>query len=160
MTSKKTVSQALLGKMVTAAIATPVYSFLLGLLMSNPFGERAAYWQAYLADAIEITPVYMMYSFLVILVYGGLTSLLSDFLATTLASYTIKRLEPLYAAVFHLGFGLILWWISLLAASVYFLVDRVIVLNQFPVNARKILLSFLILIGSWLLFMSFIWIRG
>lgn len=157
---KRTFLQALLSKIVTAAITTPVFSFLLGFLMSNPFGERATYWQGYLTDIIQITPIYMLYSFPVILVYGGLTSLLSDFLATNMAAYTVKRMELLYAALFHLGFGLILLKISLLAAFVYFMVDRFIVANNTPFTTRKMSISLLILIGSWLLFMTFIWIRG
>jgi hypothetical protein len=68
VTFKRTILQALLSKIVTAAITTPIFSFLLGLLMSNPFGERATHWQGYLTDTIQITPTYMLYSFPVILV--------------------------------------------------------------------------------------------
>jgi hypothetical protein len=160
VTFKRTILQALLSKIVTSAITTPIFSFLLGLLMSNPFGERATHWQGYLTDTIQITPTYMLYSFPVILVYGSLTSLLSDFLATNMAAYTVKRLEFLYAAVFHLGFGVILLWISLIAAIVYFMADRFIVANKTPFTARKVFISLLILFGSWLLFMSFVWIQG
>jgi hypothetical protein len=74
-------------KIVTASISGSLYAMLLGMINPNPFGETISSMGDYLFSTVTTTPVYLLYSFPVILIYGGLTSILSD----TIGQFIPKR---------------------------------------------------------------------
>ncbi|KGX89306.1 hypothetical protein N781_09425 [Pontibacillus halophilus JSM 076056 = DSM 19796] len=69
----------------------------------------------------------MMYSFPAILIYGGATSLLSDWIGRSISNkLEEEKLEILISATFHLLFGLILIPFSLVASILFFIIDRLL----------------------------------
>src|SRR5690606_13395479 len=95
-------------------------------MITSPFGEEINSIGEYFHGVLLSTPVYLMYSFPVIVGYGTLTSTISDYIASLVAKYTSAKLEIYLSVVFHVLFGLVLLGYSLLAAVLFFLVDRML----------------------------------
>jgi len=116
--------RALPRKLIAAAITGSLYAIVLALLA--PFFYEInvhSPWQY--VEMIFVTALgYMLYSLPVILLYGSLASIVSDLLASFLSKNSSVILEYFLSLLFHLMFGLLLLWISLPAALIYFMVDR------------------------------------
>jgi hypothetical protein len=98
--------------------------------------------------------VYLIYSFPVLLVYGSLTSMLSDWLVSSFTTYigsTRPLLQKIMLAALHLLFGCILSYIGILAALLYFLVDLWLSRKPEPYRAVHVLISFCFPVGLFLL---------
>lgn len=110
-------------KIVTASIASPVYAILLacGVTMMG-VGENGG-MSSVLNGFLLMTVAYVAVSFPIMLTYGVVTSWCSDWLANRLSS---KRFRWFTSLVLHILFGLVLSWLSLLAATLFYLVDRLL----------------------------------
>lgn len=113
-------------KLITASIAGSLYAVLFGVIIPNPFGEEISSVQDYLWRMVNSTPVYLLYSFPVILIYGTATSIVSDILANKIARNKNRRFEIYLTVLFHLLFGSVLLLISLTASILYLIVDRLL----------------------------------
>lgn len=153
------VSQLITRKIIASSIAGTIFAVFFGIITANPFGEEFNTLGEYIWGVILSTPFYLMYSFPVILVYGTVTSLVSDLLSNLITRNRYSKLEIYVSAIFHLLFGTILLWISFTAAALYFLTDRILARRE-NYNWKASLTSLLIPMGVWLTFMSFIWIKG
>ena len=80
----------------------------------------------YFRAFVTSVPFYMMYSFPVILIYGTGTSLLSDLIAGVIGKTRREITKEIITLVLHILFGLILSWVSLSAAILFFGIDRLI----------------------------------
>lgn len=76
---------------------------------------------------MTMTTMVMMFSFPVILFYGIPGSIISDKIGGYLSNKAKgSRLVVFTSATLHIIFGLVLLWVSLVAAILYFIVDRLI----------------------------------
>ncbi|WP_214780151.1 hypothetical protein [Exiguobacterium sp. s22] len=70
-----------------------------------------------------MTVAYVTVSFPIMLTYGVVTPWCSDWLANR---FTSKRFKRFTSFALHILFGLVLSWLSLLAAVLFYLVDRLL----------------------------------
>lgn len=145
-------------KIITATIASSLYSVLLALIYPNPFGDNIDSFREYMWNFIMATPTYLIYSFPVILIYGTLTSTLSDNLSKFISTNKDSKKEIYISALFHLLFGLILLWVSLAASIIYFCVDRFLIKKMNSYKWNQAFKSLVIPLLLWLLFMGIIWL--
>ncbi len=115
-------------KLVAASLSGTIYAIILGFSMPNPFGDESYNSVlSYVFASIGIIPVYMMYSFPAILIYGVITSVISDKVGEFISTKSEnKNAELIISGALHMIFGLILLWYSLMAAVLYFITDRIL----------------------------------
>jgi hypothetical protein len=115
----------------------------------------------YFADVWKVIPVYLIVSFPVLLLYGSLTSLISDYIVANLARKQALN-RPLTKKVFlaglHLLFGCILSYIGILAALLYFLFDLWLSRRPEPYRAIHALIGFCFPLGLFLVTVVSLWI--
>ncbi|RHW43270.1 hypothetical protein D1B31_00940 [Neobacillus notoginsengisoli] len=146
-------------KIITASLSGSLYPVLLGLIVPDIFGEGIDSLSDYFVSAISIVPIYMMYSFPAILVYGVLTSILSDKAGGFIAARTgEKKAEFIVSAALHSVFGLVLLWFSLGAAVLFFITDRILKRFDKSYGWHHAFKSLAIPVLTWLLFMGFVWV--
>lgn len=157
MSSKTGLSQILSRKIISAAISGSIFAILLGLFMPNPFGEDIQSTGAYLRAFFIAVPAYLMYSFPVILLYGTITSTVSEYIARFILKYTRKNMKLFFSFILHMLFGLVLLWYSLTASLLFFMTDYIISRrNHYKwSNALK---SLCIPIFVWLVFMGIVYL--
>ncbi|MGG2028012.1 hypothetical protein AB1282_20130 [Gottfriedia sp. S16(2024)] len=146
-------------KFVTAIYASTLFSIMFALIDPEPFDEPITSIQHYFSDVIGIIPIYLMYSLPFYLIYGVITSFLSETIANRFASRK-KSLWLTICGIFHLLFGLILLLPGLLASSIYFLVDQWLKKRNSPFTTIQRIKLFATPIVVWLLTMSFVWLKG
>ncbi|WP_246041901.1 hypothetical protein [Robertmurraya kyonggiensis] len=152
-----TISSLISRKIISASIAGSVFAILCGFVFPSFVGEDADTMREYMWGVVSMIPVYLMYSFPIILVYATVTSIISDFLAGLILRGKLKKLEIYVSAIFHLLFGSILLWVSLLASIIYFVVDRFWVKKKGSHKWSQALLSLALPLLLWIIFMGIIW---
>ncbi|MEH6989703.1 hypothetical protein [Cytobacillus firmus] len=110
-------------KIITASIAGSLFAVMLGLIAADPFAGEVNSAGEYFQGVMLSIPFYLLYSFPVILVYGTVTSAISDYIALFISYKTNKKLEFYISLFLHLLFGLILLGLSLAAAVLFFVTD-------------------------------------
>ncbi|MEK4149526.1 MULTISPECIES: hypothetical protein [Robertmurraya] len=155
---KEITTNVLPRKIITASIAGSLFAILFGLVTPSPFGDEINSIKAYLWAFVMVTPIYLMYSFPVIFIYGTITSIISDLLANLITRGKLKRMENYISVLFHLLFGVILLWISLSASIVYFVVDRFLMKKRDSYRWINALQSLVFPLFVWLIFMGIIWL--
>lgn len=102
----------------------------------------------------------MMYSFPAILIYGVITSMISDKIGDFIAIKTQeKKAELIVSGVLHMVFGLILFWLSLGAAMLFFITDRIMRRRNQPYKWSETIKSLAIPVLTWLIFMGIVWVN-
>ncbi|MGP4072732.1 hypothetical protein ACTWQB_09285 [Piscibacillus sp. B03] len=142
-------------KIIAASISGSIFAVLLGIIVPNPFGEEINSLTEYLFLSSLSIPVYILYSFPVILIYGVITSIISDWLAKRV----LEKYELYTSASLHILFGLVLLWFSLGAAVLFFVVDRLLMKRSDIYLWKQALLSLLIPMIVWLIFMGIVWLE-
>jgi len=151
---KGTIIRAMSRKIIAAAITVPIYAILLALVTSYFYDVNVhSPWQ-YVEMILVTTIGYMLYSFPVILLYGSLTSIVSDIVSPVLLKNRTVKLECVLSLLFHLIFGLLLLWLSLPAAIIYFLIDRYLRKRKGLYKWSETFKSLIIPIGLFLLFIT------
>ncbi|MFY4774150.1 hypothetical protein [Metabacillus sp. RGM 3146] len=117
-------------KIAAAAISVSLFSILLAIVWPNPFGENIDLSSRIVQNFSALTVGYLIYSFPVIIIYGTITSLISDLISHIFQKHIGKNGEVIVSLVLHLFFGLILWWLSLFAAFLFFLTDRFLLVKD------------------------------
>ncbi|PKG27244.1 hypothetical protein [Cytobacillus horneckiae] len=108
-------------KIISASISGTLFTVLLGFIWTNPFGDNITSIQNYLFSVISVTPIYMMYSMPVIMIYGILTSIISDKIGEFISIKAKEtNAEIFVSGALHIVFSLVLFWISI-GASLLFL---------------------------------------
>jgi len=110
-------------KIVTASIASPVYAILLACGVTMMGVRENGGMSGVLNGFLLMTVAYVTVSFPIMLTYGVVTSWCSDWLANRFSS---KRFRRFTSFALHILFGLVLSWLSLLAAVLFYLVDRLL----------------------------------
>ena len=151
--------ESLLRKMMAGAITGTLYGLLLALLFPGS-GVEISTVRDYIWQFVESVPIYLMFTVPVILIYGGLTSYISDLIGKWMEKRTNKRVEVLFSLILHMLFGLILLWISFFAALLYFIVDRFLKVKVKTYKAIYSLWIMTIPVFVWLVFMTMVWKKG
>jgi len=147
-------------KIIAASISGTLFAVLLGFMMPNPFGEQVVTEQNYFHSASTIINIYLMYSFPVILLYGVLTSIISDKTAVMLSTKIgNKRIESVVSGILHLLFGLILLPLSFIAAVLFFIIDRLLQKKDSTFDWVKGGLSLFIPLTAWVVSISIVWVN-
>ena len=143
-------------KIIAASWTVPLYALLLSIvefsqqtLMETSFLER-------ISGFLLLCTIYMAYSFPIILTYGVVTSWFSDWVAKRISS---ERIQSITSIVLHILFGLVLSWLSLLAAILFFLIDRRL-MNRMTLTKRAAIKSFFIPIGCLLVILGSVYLIG
>lgn len=143
-------------KIIAASWTVPLYALLLSVvefsqqtLMETSFLER-------ISGFLLLCTIYMAYSFPIILTYGVVTSWFSDWVAKRISS---ERIQSITSIVLHILFGLVLSWLSLLAAILFFLIDHRL-MNRMTLTKRAAIKSLFIPIGCLLVVMGSVYLIG
>lgn len=153
-------------KIIAASISGPIFAILFGLFIPDPTSlPDNSIWQ-YLSSVIITIPAYLMYSFLFILIYGGMTSLLSEIISRRITKH--QKAEFIVSGVLHLAFGSVFFLIfnpyagilSLVAALLFFVTDRYLQNKRASYRLTQALMSLEIPIGVWILFMGIVYLQS
>ncbi|MEI5908497.1 hypothetical protein WAK64_15730 [Bacillus spongiae] len=147
-------------KIISASVSGSLFAILLGLFVPNPFGETIPSIPNYLFAVVLVTPVYLMYSFPAILIYGVLTSIISDKISQiTSTKIGNEKSEIILSGILHIIFGLILLLYSLSAAILFFITDRILQKTAKEYTVMQAIKSLAIPITVWLIFMGIVYIE-
>lgn len=153
------VSAPLRRKITAASLAGAAFAVLIGLLAPDPFREFPATLGGFLNAFTLTVPVYLLYSFPVVLLFGVPASLLADFLAKRLASRVRKPVaEPVISVVLHAVFGLVALGYGVAAALLGFIADRLLRKRPapgWPAALRSLAVPALV----WLFFMFIVYLK-
>jgi hypothetical protein len=101
-----------------------------------------------------------MYSFPAILIYGVLTSVISDKVGEFISIKSEnKNAELIISGALHMVFGLILLLFSLGAAFLYFITDRILKRRNKKIKWYGALISLSIPCLTWIVTMGTVWIK-
>ena len=147
-------------KIMSASISGALFAILLGFVMPNPFGEQVVAEQNYFYSASTIINVYLMYSFPVILLYGIITSIVSDKVAVYLTKKSEnKKSEIIVSGVLHIVFGLVLLPYSLGASILFFVIDKLLQKRKTTFRSLQAIKSFLIPLTIWIISLGIVWVE-
>lgn len=148
-------------KIVAASLSGTIFAIILGFFIPDPFGDESFNsFLSYVFASIGIIPVYMMYSFPAILIYGVLTSVVSDKVGEFISiKSSNKNAEIIISAALHMIFGLILLWFSLGAAVLYFITDRILKRRNEKIKWYNALNSLAIPFLTWIVTMGMSWLK-
>ena len=153
-------------KVIAASLSGSIFAILFGLFVPDPTSSPAnSIWQ-YISSVLISIPVYLMYSFPFILIYGGITSLLSEIISRRMTKN--QRAEFVVSGVLHLAFGSVFFLIfnpyagtlSLAAAFLFFVTDRYLQNKRASYRLTQALMSLEIPIGVWILFMGLVYLQN
>jgi len=147
-------------KIISASISGALFAILLGFILPNPFREQVVAEQNYFYSSINIMALYLMYSLPVILIYGVLTSIVSDKVAEFVSKKNKnKNIEVIISGVLHIVFGLVLLHYSLGASILFFVTDRILQKQNKKFDWLQTIKSFMIPISVWIISLSVSWIE-
>lgn len=148
-------------KIIAASVSGTLFAVLLGFIAYDPFGGNdIGSIQSYVFSAVSIIPLYMIYSFPVILIYGVLTSIISDKIGGFIAvKAKEEKAEGIVSGALHVVFGLILFWISLGASILFFITDRVLKRRNSKYTWFDAVKSLALPILVWFLSMMIFWMN-
>lgn len=153
-------------KVIAASISGSIFAILFGLFVPDPTSSPAnSIWQ-YISSVLISIPVYLMYSFPFILIYGGITSLLSEIISRHMTKN--QKAEFVVSGALHLAFGSVFFLIfnpyagtlSLAAAFLFFVTDRYLQNKRASYRLTQALMSLEIPIGLWILFMGLAYLQS
>ncbi len=147
-------------KIISASASGSLFAVLLGLIVPNPFGETITSIPNYLFAVVLAIPVYLMYSFPAILIYGVLTSIISDKVSRIISTKTgNEKSEIIFSCIFHVIFGLILLLYSLSASMLFFITDRLLQKKNKEYKLLQAIKSLAIPLAVWLIFMGIVYLE-
>jgi phosphatidylglycerophosphate synthase len=136
-----------------------LFAILLGLFIPDSFGENINSISDYLFRFVISTPFYLMYSFPVILIYGVLTSIISDKIGLMISSkIENEKSEIFLSGILHVVFGLILFPLSLGASMLFFITDRFLQKKYKEYKLVQALKSLALPLAVWLFFMGIVYL--
>lgn len=146
-------------KIVAASLSGSAFALMLGLLVPDPFGGQPSTISTFLSAFSLSVPVYLMYSFPVILLFGVPASLLADFLAEHLVRWAGKQgAEPVVSGILHAAFGYVALGYGVAAALLGYTADRMLRRRSTP-DWSGTLKSLAVPALIWLLFMFIIYLK-
>ncbi|WP_226669843.1 hypothetical protein [Metabacillus litoralis] len=147
-------------KIISASVSGSMFAILLGLIVPNPFGGTISSIPNYLFEVVLTTPLYLMYSFPAILIYGVLTSVISDRVSQFISTKVKNgKSEIIFSGILHALFGLILLFYSLGASILFFITDRVLQRINIDYKPLQAIKSLAIPLTVWLIFMGIVYLE-
>ncbi|EOR23246.1 hypothetical protein [Niallia sp. FSL W8-1348] len=141
-------------KLIAASFTCSLYTILLGLLVPDLIDSKATYFQS----VITSISIYFLYTIPAIFVYGLFTSFVSDKIGELFARKTGENNFAWHISLLlHLLFGSVLLFISLPAALLFYLIDRLLRKKDRFFTWTHSLLSIALPIFLWLLTMVNEW---
>lgn len=110
-------------KIITASLTAPIYAFLLAcgvVILQYPDNGGGI---DTVNGLLMLTAAYLAVSFPVLVTYGVVTSVLSD----GLSRRAPERFSVYVSFGLHIGFGLVMLWLGVGAAVLYWMIDRYLV---------------------------------
>ncbi|MDR6552598.1 fatty acid desaturase [Paenibacillus qinlingensis] len=155
------ISRKLISASVSSCIFVIIFAWFEPSVWSDiPILEYNSF-KGYIKDSISSIPIYFTYALPVILIYGTLTSLICEFIVYNIFEYTPLRKSNLnkfiLMGLLHLAFGMVLLYISLLAAILFFLVDQWLSYRRQVYNWRSVFKSFFIPLCFFIFWVSLVW---
>ncbi|WP_052712082.1 hypothetical protein [Domibacillus indicus] len=147
-------------KVIAGALAGTLFFVAAAFLQQLPLSAPADAWPAFLQRVANALPVYMMYIMPVMLAYFVLASMISDSIARFLARKQNGQFEGIYALVFHLLFGMILLWLTVLAMLLFFVIDRILQKWRERYTYKHALTSLLLPLTVWFALMIIAFMKG
>lgn len=143
-------------KIIAASWTVPLYALLLSIVEFSQQTLMETSFLETISGFLLLCTIYMAYSFPIILTYGVVTSWFSDWVTKRISS---ERIQSITSIVLHILFGLVLSWLSLLAAILFFLIDRRL-MNRMTLTKRAAIKSLFIPIGCLLVMMGSVYLIG
>jgi uncharacterized membrane protein AbrB (regulator of aidB expression) len=143
-------------KIVAASLTAPIYAFLLACWIVIPQGPDSSEIGDTVNGLLMLTATYLVVSFPVIVTYGVLMSMFSDWMARRMS----RRFEPLVSFGLHIGFGLVLLWLSVGAAVLYWMIDRYLTYKDRRFATRQAWSSLVIPVGVALTAVGVVYLIG
>ncbi|TDL82425.1 hypothetical protein [Peribacillus frigoritolerans] len=135
-------------KIISASISSTLYAILLSIFFYR-FGSNGSIFYS----VISSLSIYMIYVVPAIFFYGIITSILSDKIGELSKRYSnLKYISLLISIIFHFLFGLILGWISLLAAGIFLITDQLLLKKKPYYTVKEAIISLVILVSFFILF--------
>ncbi|MEK3805979.1 hypothetical protein [Metabacillus sp. SLBN-84] len=135
-------------KIISASISSTLYAILLSIFFYR-FGSNGSIFYS----VISSLSIYMIYVVPAIFFYGIITSILSDKIGELSKRYSnLKYISLLISSIFHFLFGLILGWISLLAAGIFLITDQLLLKKKPYYTVKEAIISLVILVSVFILF--------
>ncbi|MBP1991594.1 H+/Cl- antiporter ClcA [Paenibacillus eucommiae] len=151
------ISRKLISASISSCVFALIYSFFVPYNMGTPFQFKTL--DGFIYAIIHAIPTYLLYAFPVIIIYGTITSLISEYIVYNIFKFTNLReskiLKMFFLGIFHLIFGSVLSYISLLAALLFFLIDQWLSHKREDYNWVSACISFLIPIFFYFTLMFF-----
>lgn len=147
-------------KLIAGALAGTLFFLLVVLIQPLPIDSPATSWTNYLQQFANALPVYMMYITPAMIIYFAVTSLISDRAARYAARRKNGRFEIVYSLIFHLIFGLILLWFSLIAMLFFFLIDQLLKKWRDRYSYKHVIITMMIPFLLWFVFMMIAFLKG
>lgn len=153
-------SNILARKVVSASISSSLFAIILALIHPNPFEELLLNFINYFFHVSIAIPAYLMFSFPFFLIYGVFTSVISDKIAQFIATKIGKEAsEIVISAIFHLIFGILFYFYSLIAATLFFVTDRILNRWNQDYKWQQALKSLALPLLVWIFFMGIVYIE-
>ena len=148
-------------KIIAASISGTLFAILLGFVMPHPFGEQEIVVELnYFYSATTIIFFYLIYSFPVILIYGVITSIISDKVALYWSKKSRdKKIEMLASGVLHIFFGLVLLPYSLGASVLFFVADKLLLKRNIALHSLQAIKSLLIPLTIGIISLGIVWVE-
>ncbi|TCI30080.1 hypothetical protein EVJ33_08040 [Exiguobacterium sp. SL-10] len=143
-------------KIVAASLTAPIYAFLLACWIVIPQGPDSSEIGDTVNGLLMLTATYLVVSFPVIVTYSVLMSMFSDWMARRMS----RRFEPLVSFGLHIGFGLVLLWLSVGAAVLYWMIDRYLTYKDRRFATRQAWSSLVIPVGVALTAVGVVYLIG
>lgn len=142
-------------KIIAASLTAPVYAFVLASGVVVFQNADAGIFDTVNA-LLMLTATYLAVSFPVIVTYGVLTSMFSDWMARRVP----ERFSTYVSLGLHIGFGLVLLWLGVGAAVLYWMIDRYLSHKERRFETRQAWLSLVFPVGVVLTAFGIVYLLG
>lgn len=124
-------------KLIVACITSVIYTIIIVIYKG---AENAK-------ELLLLFPIYFLYSAPVILVYGSLTSYISEVISLYITKNKLNWSYQIYTFIFHVIFGLVLLLYSLVAAILFFIIDFFLQKHKTKYSIKHVCIALCVLIG-------------
>lgn len=143
-------------KIIAASFTAPIYAFLFACWVVIPQYPDSGGVSDTVKALLMLTATYLAVSFPVIVTYGVLTSMFSDWVACRMS----RRFEPIVSFGLHIAFGLVLLWLSIGAAVLFWAIDRCLMYKGYRFETRQAWSSLVIPIGVVMTAVGIVYLIG
>lgn len=137
-------------KITAASISACLFAIAFACFMINPFHLHFESIGDYIGSVKQSAPLFLLYAYPVMVTYGAATSYICELIVGELARNGLLERsvsKTIVSAALHTLFGLVLLYISLLAAWLFFMTDLALARRKKPFGLKEAALAALLPIG-------------